>query len=70
MQSLQNAGRQRCSPLQRGRENSDPRQKQLGLSFVQRWKVCVCLSMFVAQIGFHYFVKQQFILDGCAGKTQ
>ncbi|KAI5152671.1 hypothetical protein MUG91_G53n97 [Manis pentadactyla] len=22
-----------------GRENSDPRQKQLGLSFVQRWKV-------------------------------
>lgn len=53
-----------------GRENSDPRQKQLGLSFVQRWKVCVRLSMFVAEIGFHYFVKQQFTLDGCAGKTQ
>lgn len=53
-----------------GHENSDPRQKQLGLSFVQRWKACVCLSVFVAKIGFHYFVEQQFTLGGCADKTQ
>lgn len=53
-----------------GYENWDPRQKQLGLSFAQRWKVCVCLSMFVAEIGFHDFVKQQFTFDVCAGKTQ
>lgn len=55
VQSLQNAGRQRCSPLQRGRarpRESGSQAEQLGLSFVPRWKVCVCLSLFVAEVGF------------------
>lgn len=51
-------------------EDPDPRQKQLGLSFVLRWKVCVCWSMFVAEVGFHCFAAQQFTLEGCAGHTR
>jgi hypothetical protein len=49
-----------------GHKDWDQRQEQLGLSFVQRWRVCVCLSVSVAAIEFHYFVKQQFTLEDFA----
>lgn len=73
MQSLQNAGRQRCSPLQRGRawpRGSGSQAETAGIVVCPEMEGLCVFEPVVAEVGFHYFVEQQFTLESCASKTQ